>query len=401
MRLLLTSVLPTATCAGPIWPVREQIADRHRQVVIGVHQACGPRNDAVPIRIGIVGEGDPEAILQLDEARHCVRARRVHPDLAVVIHGHERERRIDRRIDDGDVDLVDRVDRLPVRLRRAAKRVHAEREAGGADRIHVHDVSQILDVRLHKVLLVRVRRFDGRRERHTLHIGDIGFEQRVGAVLNPLGHVGVRGAAVGRVVLETPVFRRIVRRRDHNAVREMGRAAAVVGEDGPRDDGRRRDTGIALDDGLDAIGRQPFERGALRRFGQRMCVFAHVERAVDSVSAPVVADRLCDRDDVRLGERAVERRAAMPARSEGHELARVVCVRLPLVVRLFQPLEIDEDRLRGGFPRQRRDCPACLRCVTHGLLHDGSQLGHWACTPPLPLRGHSRPLGGRDSARRS
>ena len=190
-------------------------------------------------------------------------------------------------------------------------------------------------------------------------------EQRVGAVLNPLGHVGVRRSAVRRVVLEAAVLGRIVRGRDHDAVGEVGRAAAVVGENGPRDDRRRRDAAVALEDGLDTVRGQHFERGALRRLGQRVRVLAHVERTIDAVSAPVVADRLRDRRDVRLGERAVERRAAMPARAKAHELARVARVRLPFVVRLFQPRQIDQDRLRGGFPRQRRDRPAFFPvCVT-------------------------------------
>ena len=57
--------------------------------------------------------------------------------------------------------------------------------------------------------------------------------------------------------------------------------------------------------GLDAVGRQHFERRALRRAGQRVRVLAHVERAVDALAAAVVADRLGDGQDVRLGERAV------------------------------------------------------------------------------------------------
>ena len=38
---------------------------------------------------------------------------------------------------------------------------------------------------------------------------------------------------------------------------------------------------------------------------RRVRVLAHVQRAVDALRAPVVADRLGDRQDVRLGERAV------------------------------------------------------------------------------------------------
>ena len=40
-------------------------------------------------------------ILEADQPRHRVRAGAVHADLAVVIDRHEREGRIDRRVDHG------------------------------------------------------------------------------------------------------------------------------------------------------------------------------------------------------------------------------------------------------------------------------------------------------------
>ena len=138
--LLLTSVLPTAAWAGQRGRCVEQVADGHGQVVVGVHQPRGARHDAVPVRVGVVGEGDAEPILQPDEPRHGIRAGGVHADLAVVIDRHEREGRIDHRVHDGDVELVDGVDRLPVRHGGAAERIHAQREAGGADGVHVDDV---------------------------------------------------------------------------------------------------------------------------------------------------------------------------------------------------------------------------------------------------------------------
>ena len=41
--------------------------------------------------------------------------------------------------------------------------------------------------------------------------------------------------------------------------------------------------------------------------GQRVRVLAHEERAVDALAAPIFANRLRDRQDVRLGERAAQR----------------------------------------------------------------------------------------------
>src|SRR5262249_57342041 len=102
----------------------------------------------------------------------------------------------------------------------------------------------------------------------------------------PGGHVGVGGAAVGRVVLEAAVRGRVVRGRDDDAVGEMLRAAAVVGEDGVRYHRRRRDAVIALDDRLDAVGHQHLQGGALGGARQRVRVLTHVERPVGALAAP-------------------------------------------------------------------------------------------------------------------
>ena len=78
--------------------------------------------------VGVVGEGDAVLVLEADQPGHRVGARAVHADLAVVIDRHEREGRIDRRVDDGDIEAVNVVDRLPVVHGRAAQRIDAELE---------------------------------------------------------------------------------------------------------------------------------------------------------------------------------------------------------------------------------------------------------------------------------
>ncbi len=186
--------------------------------------------------------------------------------------------------------------------RRAAQWVHAELESGGANGFHVDDVPQVVDIGQHEVFLVCGRRLYGRRNRYPFHRSIVGAQQFVGPVLDPAGDIGVRRPAVGRVVLEAAVLGRIMRRCDDNAVREVVFAAAVVNDNGPRYYGRGSNAVILLNDGLDVIGGQDFERGALRRSGQRVGVLAHVERAVGSLAAPVVADGLGDGQDVRLGE---------------------------------------------------------------------------------------------------
>ena len=256
---------------------------------------------------GSLAKATRNLILQRDEARHRVRARTVHPDLAVVVHRHERERGIDRRIDDRDVQLVEGIDRFPIGLGRPSKWIHTEREVGGTDRLHVHHLFQILDVGQDQVFLVNRRRLDGRGERHSLHLGVAAAQQLVGSTLNPGGDVGVGWTAIGRVVLEAAVFGRIVRGSDDDAVGEVSIAAAVVDEDGPRDDGRRRHTVVTLHDGLDSIRGQHFDRGVLGRSGSGVRILSYIERTVDPFTAAIVADGLRDRQDVSLGERRTER----------------------------------------------------------------------------------------------
>ena len=83
-------------------------------------------------------------------------------------------------------------------------------------------------------------------------------------------------------------------------------AAAVVDEDGVRDDGRRRHAVVALEDRLDAVGR-PAPRGPCAGPGsERACVSLPMKSGPSIPCArAVVADRLGDGQDVRLGEGAV------------------------------------------------------------------------------------------------
>ncbi len=58
------------------------------------------------IAVGIVGESDVEPIAELDELRHRMRRRAVHPDPSVTIERHETESGIDGVVHDLDVEPV-------------------------------------------------------------------------------------------------------------------------------------------------------------------------------------------------------------------------------------------------------------------------------------------------------
>jgi hypothetical protein len=85
----------------PVRSMRQQVKDRHRQIMVRVDQPGRRRDDAMPIGVGIVSEGDLIAILEPHKPGHRVRARAIHADLAVVVEGHEREGRIDLWVDYG------------------------------------------------------------------------------------------------------------------------------------------------------------------------------------------------------------------------------------------------------------------------------------------------------------
>src|SRR6266540_1910447 len=102
-------------------------------------------------------------------------------------------------------------------------------------------------------------------------------------------------SATRRVVLEAAIFRRIVRGRDNDAVRETCRSPEVKGEDGVGDRRRRRIAAIAIDHGLYAICCEHLEGSCERWLGQRVRVFSDVQGAVDALAAAVIADRLRDR----------------------------------------------------------------------------------------------------------
>ena len=73
-----------------------------------------------------------------------------------------------------------------------------------------------------------------------------------------------------------------------------------------------------------------------------MGVTADEHRAGGAVRGAVLDDRLGDRQDVRLVERAVQRRATMTRRPERHLLGDVVGVGFDRVIRGDQVGQVDE-----------------------------------------------------------
>src|SRR3954471_23682190 len=100
-----------------------------------------------------------------------------------------------------------------------------------------------------------------------------------------------------------------------------------------------------------------------------MCVLADIERAIDALRAPVVANRLRDGEDMGGREAAVERRTSMSAGAELHELRRIADIGLALVELTFELRDVDEQVSRRRLP-----------CVWMNLIHAGSVIEKARCS---------------------
>ena len=259
-----------------------------------------------------------------DQRGHRIGRAAVHPDLAVGVQRHEPPRRVDQRVDHRQLEVVPFGDRAPVVDARPAQRVGADADLLGADGVHVDDVRQVVDVGVHVVVALRGLQRTG--QRHPLHRLEPVAQDLVGPLGDHARRVGVGRAAVGRVVLESAVARRVVRRGDDDAVGQVAVAAAVERQDRVADGGRRRVAVGRVDHRHDVVGGQHLQRRHPRRFGQRVGVAADEQRAGRALRLPVLRDGLRGGQDVRLVERGVQARPTMPGGPEGHLLVDVVRV---------------------------------------------------------------------------
>src|SRR5262249_13264946 len=124
-------------------------------------------------------------------------------------------------------------------------------------------------------------------------------------------------------------------------------------EDGMRKDRGWRETVASLKYFRHSVACQDFERGTLGRSPERVRVFAHVQGAIGLMRTAVVTDGLSDRQDVRLGERTVEWRSAMPAGAEADPLRGIVGVGPALEILLFETRQIDQHLLRRRLAGER------------------------------------------------
>ena len=357
----LTSVLPTATSAPQSRPPPNRYEMAAAITWLGFIESGARDHDPVPVRVRVVAQREVEPVAQPHQSRHRERRRRVHPDLPVPVEGHEPELRVDRVVGDRQVEAVPLADRAPVVDRGAAERIDAQPKPGARDGLHVDDRAQVRDVGAHEVVLAG----GGPRplERHARDAVEAvrtrRLEDPVRLVLDPARDVGVRRAAVGRVVLEAAVVGRVVRRRDDDPVARGAVPPVVVQRS-------RFATRIACETAGVGVNPSPESTrtstpratstsSAVRHAGSlSACVSRPDEqRARVSLRCPVAADRLGRREDVRLVERRPERGSAMARRAERHALGGVGRVGPDLVVRAEQGRDVNELGRDGGLAGAR------------------------------------------------
>ena len=187
------------------------------------------------------------------------------------------------------------------------ERIDAHAEIGTTNCIHVEHITQIADVGVEIVMAVgrrgAQRFFDG----HPKHALQTVFEKRIGLCFDPVSDASTRRAAVGRIVFDATILRRVVRRRDDDAIRKPGNAATVEGKNRMRN---YRGGGVFIlccDHDLHAICRQHFDCTGIRRSGQRMRVDAEEQWTINALRVAVQAYRLDDRQYVPLVEAILQR----------------------------------------------------------------------------------------------
>ncbi len=298
----------------------EQIRDRGGEVMVRIHQPVRAGDDAVPVGVGIVGEGDIELVAHADQPRHRIGRRAVHPDLAVPIGCHEPERRVHGITNDGRGDAVSLDDGLPEMHSRAAQGIDPDLHPRSADRFHVDDVGKVGHVRTNVIVAMNASSLLRAVIRNPLQSPQSVFQKCVCGALNSRRDIGVSRSAIWRIIFEAAILGRVMGRGDHDAIGKAAGPVPVVGQDRMRDRGRRRISVPLVNHHGDIVGREYLQRAGEGALRQGMGVDAHEQRAVDAAAAPMVAERLADRQNVRLVEGVVKGGAAMPRGPERHAL---------------------------------------------------------------------------------
>ena len=344
---------------GPLRPVGEKVLNGDGQVVVGVHEPAGAGDNAMAVRVGVGPEGEIVVVFEIDESGHGPGTAAVHADFSVPVDVHEAERGVPGGVDVGEVELIAFGDGGPVVEGGATEGIDGEFEAGVGDRVEVENVREVLDVGGEEIGFDEQALFAGLGEADAVDVLEIGFQNGVGAVLNPGGGVAVGGTAVGRVVFEAAVLRGIVGRGDENPVGFVG-VDQVVGDDGAGNGRSGCGPTAALNVNGDPVGGEDFEGGDPGGFGEGVGVDAEKERAGNPAALAVFAGCLGDGEDMVFVEAGIGGGAPVAGGAEADALDLVGGIGMERVV--------VRDDARDIWDAFRRDRFASKRMSAHGCL---------------------------------
>ncbi|KWV87536.1 hypothetical protein PFLmoz3_02819 [Pseudomonas fluorescens] len=342
----------------PVRAVLEQIVDGHRQVVVGRQQTTGRRDDAVAVVVRVAGEGNVETLLETDQALHGIAGGRVHANLAVPVDAHEAKGGVDLGIHHLQVQTVVLGNRRPVAHPCSAQRIHAQAQVGAADRVHVDHIDQVGHIAVEVVMAMGGVGLERLGVSDALDPGQLVGEQFVGLGFDPLGDVSIGWATVRRVVLVAATLRRVVRRCNHNAVRQAAGTAPVIADDGVGNRRRRRVLVALGQHHVHAVGRQYFQGAGTGWRRQCMGIQADKQGAGNALSFAVQANGLADSQHMPLVETQFERTATVPGGTKSYALSGDRCIRLAGVVGRDQSRDIHQQLGWCRLARKRTDSHA-------------------------------------------
>src|SRR5262249_44099582 len=238
------------------------------------------------------GEGYVKSPLEADHTCHRVYRRRVHANLAVPIHCHEPEGRIDGMVHDLQIESVAIADGIPVSHARAAQRIHADAHLALADCLQIDHRGKIAHIGIEILMGMYSGGASSAFKRYSQHSAQVVGNEGVGLSFYPFGDVSIRWSAMGRIVFEAAKSRRVMRRCDDDAVREAAFATAIVAENRVRDYRGRSVTVISIDHHIDAIGCKHLQSACKSGLRKSVRIEADVERPVNALLLAIKANRL-------------------------------------------------------------------------------------------------------------
>src|SRR5262245_7474851 len=268
-------------------------------------------HDSVPIGIGVAGKGYVKSFLEADHACHRIHRRRVHPDLAVPIHCHKPESRIDNVVHNLQIEFVAIADGIIVSHARTAQWIHSDANLALPDCLQVDHRGKIAHIRIEILMGMYGGGASSAFKRYSQHSAQVVGNEGVGLAFYPFGDVSVCRSAMRRIIFEAAESRRVMRRCDDDAVREAALATAIVGENRVRDYRGRSVTVVSIDHHVDAIGYQYLQSAGKSGLRKSVRIEANVERPVNALLLAIKTNRLRDCENVRLVERVIERGTAM------------------------------------------------------------------------------------------